>query len=213
MTINKALLALALGMALAACSNADQANSSAEGAAEAAADAQAAANQTQDPAVADTAQVAADDAAAAADAANNAADAANDAASAAAGATPAINPHREARLAALAAEMDRKQQRIRDLQAEVLPPKMIPAYDRPTDAEAAQVRTQYEEALQGLEVTLGKRTITDVLNAQSNTVQARRNLDQSRYDVLLKTLQLKQQAGTLGPDDLAAIDQLLTPAS
>lgn len=58
----------------------------------------------------------------------------------------------------------------------------------------------------------GKRTIADVLNAQSNTVQARRNLDQSRYDLLLRTLQLKQQAGVLTPDDLAAIDRLLTPA-
>ena len=56
MTINKALLALAMGFALAACSNADQAQSSAEGAADAAADAQAAANETTDPALAGTAQ-------------------------------------------------------------------------------------------------------------------------------------------------------------
>ena len=58
MTINKALLALAMGFALAACSNADQAQSSAEGAADAAADAQAAANETTDPALAGTAQAA-----------------------------------------------------------------------------------------------------------------------------------------------------------
>lgn len=81
------------------------------------------------------------------------------------------------------------------------------AYQRAVEsAQAAEQATRY-----GYEA--GKRTITDVLNAQSNTVQARRNLDQSRYDVLLKTLQLKQQVGLLSPDDLVALDQLLTPAS
>lgn len=80
------------------------------------------------------------------------------------------------------------------------------AYQRVAEsAQAAEQAVRY-----GYEA--GKRTITDVLNAQSNTVQARRNLDQSRYDVLLKTLQLKQQAGVLTPDDLTAIDRLLTPA-
>lgn len=52
-----------------------------------------------------------------------------------------------------------------------------------------------------------------MLNAQSATVQARRNHDNARFDVLLKRLQLRQQAGVLVPDDLAAIDRLLTPAS
>lgn len=81
------------------------------------------------------------------------------------------------------------------------------AYQRAVEsAQAAELATRY-----GYEA--GKRTITDVLNAQSNAVQARRNLDQSRYDALLRTLQLKQQVGVLSPDDLAAIDQLLTPAS
>ena len=81
------------------------------------------------------------------------------------------------------------------------------AYARAVDsAQAAEQATRY-----GYEA--GKRTITDVLNAQSNTVQAHRNLDQSRYDTLLKTLQLRQQVGVLGADDLTAIDQLLTPAA
>jgi len=48
------------------------------------------------------------------------------------------------------------------------------------------------------------------LNAQSNTVQAKRNLDRSRYDVLLKMLQLKQQAGVLDANDLTTVDTLLT---
>ena len=78
------------------------------------------------------------------------------------------------------------------------------AYQRAVEsAQAAEQATRY-----GYEA--GKRTITDVLNAQSNTVQAQRNLDRSRYDALLKMLQLKQQAGVLDAADLAAFDTLLT---
>lgn len=78
------------------------------------------------------------------------------------------------------------------------------AYQRAVEsAQAAEQATRY-----GYEA--GKRTITDVLNAQSNTVQAQRNLDRSRYDVVLKMLQLKQQAGVLDANDLTALDTLLT---
>ncbi|MEO6699238.1 MAG: TolC family outer membrane protein [Paraperlucidibaca sp.] len=81
------------------------------------------------------------------------------------------------------------------------------AYARAAEsAQAAEQATRY-----GYEA--GKRTIVDVLNAQSSTVQARRTLDQSRYGVLLKTLQLKQQVGILTPHDIAAIDTLLSPAN
>ena len=78
------------------------------------------------------------------------------------------------------------------------------AYQRAVESsQAAEQATRY-----GYEA--GKRTLTDVLNAQSNTVQAKRNLDRSRYDVLLKMLQLKQQAGVLDANDLTAVDTLLT---
>lgn len=70
-------------------------------------------------------------------------------------------------------------------------------------SQAAEQATRY-----GYEA--GKRTITDVLNAQSNTVQAKRNLDRSRYDVLLKMLQLKQQVGILDANDLTTVDSILT---
>lgn len=81
------------------------------------------------------------------------------------------------------------------------------AYARAVESAAAAERgTRY-----GYEA--GKRTIVDVLNAQSSSVQARRTLDQSRYGVLLKTLQLKQQVGILTPQDIAAIDTLLSPAN
>jgi outer membrane protein len=57
----------------------------------------------------------------------------------------------------------------------------------------------------------GTRTITDVLDAQSRTVQARLNYDSTRYSLLLNLLQLKQIAGSLTERDFASIDQLLTP--
>ncbi|PPE75895.1 hypothetical protein C3942_03155 [Solimonas fluminis] len=57
----------------------------------------------------------------------------------------------------------------------------------------------------------GTRTITDVLDAQSRTVQARLNYDSTRYSLLLNLLQLKQAAGSLTERDFAQIDQLLSP--
>ena len=102
-------------------------------------------------------------------------------------------------------ELTRETQRlVRDVQTAQA---QANAYARAAEsAAAAEQATRY-----GYEA--GKRTIVDVLNAQSSTVQARRTLDQSRYGVLLKTLQLKQQVGILTPQDIAAIDTLLSPAN
>lgn len=55
----------------------------------------------------------------------------------------------------------------------------------------------------------GTRTITDVLDAQSRTVQARLNYDSTRYSLLLSLLQLKESVGALTPQNLAEIDRLL----
>ena len=80
MTTNKALLALAMGLALAACTNKQQAADSAADAADAATEAQQAADNTAatgDTAAADAAQASADAAAAAANAASTSADAAD----------------------------------------------------------------------------------------------------------------------------------------
>jgi len=88
--------------------------------------------------------------------------AADDNASAAASADAhAANPHKEARLAVLAAEMDRKRQRIRALQTNLPTPKAVPAGDRVTSAEVDRIKIQYEEAQQALEVVLSKRTIKE----------------------------------------------------
>lgn len=58
----------------------------------------------------------------------------------------------------------------------------------------------------------GTRTITDVLDAQSRVVAARRELKQTQYTLLLRVLQLKQLVGTLKPDDFTAIDSWLSAA-
>lgn len=55
----------------------------------------------------------------------------------------------------------------------------------------------------------GTRTITDVLDAKSRVVQARRNLNSTRYNLLLSLLQLKQLTGELSAQDFVQIDQLL----
>lgn len=55
----------------------------------------------------------------------------------------------------------------------------------------------------------GTRTITDVLDARSRTVQARRDLNNARFTLLAKLLRLKQVAGVLQESDLVALDSFL----
>jgi outer membrane protein len=59
----------------------------------------------------------------------------------------------------------------------------------------------------------GTRTITDVLDARSRVVEAQRDLNQTRYRLLLGLLQLKQSAGVLAEQDFAEIDRLLSVAN
>ena len=67
--------------------------------------------------------------------------------------------------------------------------------------------TQLKSTKLGLEV--GVRTGVDVLNAQQQLFSAQRDLAAARYAALLSGLQLKAAAGSLGEDDLKAIDALL----
>lgn len=57
---------------------------------------------------------------------------------------------------------------------------------------------------------VGVRVTTDVLNAQQQLFLTRRDLARARYDVLADLMRLRQAAGTLGPDDVAAVSALLT---
>ncbi len=94
-----------------------------------------------------------------------------------------------------------------------------------------QTRAAYRNVLSGIErVTVAQRAVEsgrvaveasqrnvefgtggefDLLNAQSNYYNAQRAYFQTRYDYLTALLTLKQQAGRLSEQDLAAIDALL----
>jgi outer membrane protein len=67
--------------------------------------------------------------------------------------------------------------------------------------------SQLKSTKLGLEV--GVRTRVDVLNAQQLVYSTQRDLASARYQTLLAGLQLKAAAGTLGEDDLKALDTLL----
>lgn len=60
---------------------------------------------------------------------------------------------------------------------------------------------------------VGVRINIDVLNAQSQLYQTRRDLAQARYQVLLGHLQLEHAAGTLDMDSVRRINALLQPAA
>ncbi len=57
---------------------------------------------------------------------------------------------------------------------------------------------------------VGTRTIVDVLKAQSDLIQAEQNYANARYDYILQSVQLKQSAGTLSPEDVQHINGWLT---
>ncbi|MCC6658344.1 MAG: TolC family outer membrane protein [Rhodocyclaceae bacterium] len=81
----------------------------------------------------------------------------------------------------------------------------------------AQVRA-YEQALVSSQSALdsnklgyevGVRINIDVLNAQQQLYATRRDLAKARYDTLVAQLRLKAAAGSLGEDDVQAINALL----
>ncbi len=77
--------------------------------------------------------------------------------------------------------------------------------------EAAEASSQLALEATELGYRVGIRVNVDVLNAQSQLYQTRRDLARARYDVLLDTLRLRQAAGRLTPSDVLAIDRLLAP--
>ena len=56
---------------------------------------------------------------------------------------------------------------------------------------------------------VGTRNIVDVLNAQNTLFAAVRDYANSRYDYILNTLRLKEQAGLLSPEDVITLDSAL----
>jgi outer membrane protein len=75
--------------------------------------------------------------------------------------------------------------------------------------EAAELSSQSALEANQLGYKVGVRINIDVLNAQSQLYQTKRDLAAARYNLLLGSLRLRQAAGTLGMDDIQAIDALL----
>ena len=75
--------------------------------------------------------------------------------------------------------------------------------------EAAEASSQSALNANRQSFQAGVRINIDVLNAQSQLFQTKRDLAQARYNVLLGTLKLRQAAGTLTLQDIEAINALL----
>ncbi len=75
--------------------------------------------------------------------------------------------------------------------------------------EAAESSSQLALEATQLGYRVGVRVNLDVLNAQTQLFTTRRDLARARYDVLVNTLRLRQAAGELKPEDVAAINALL----
>ncbi len=75
--------------------------------------------------------------------------------------------------------------------------------------EAAEASTKLALEATELGYKVGVRVNLDVLNAQSQLFDTRRDLSKARYDVIVNSLKLRQAAGQLQPQDVRAIDALL----
>jgi outer membrane protein len=75
--------------------------------------------------------------------------------------------------------------------------------------EAAEASSQSALEANRLGYQVGVRINIDVLNAQSQLFETKAKLAQARFDYLVGTLRLKQAVGTLTPEDLEPINQLL----
>jgi len=78
--------------------------------------------------------------------------------------------------------------------------------------EAAEASSQLALDANRLGYQVGVRINIDVLNAQSQLFQTKRDLAQARYNMLLGHLRLRQANGTLAPEDLQRLNALLAPA-
>lgn len=78
-------------------------------------------------------------------------------------------------------------------------------------AAQQQAIVSTESALKATEASfnVGTRTIVDVLTAQTNLIQAKKNYANARYDYIIQTVLLKQAAGTLCPEEVQHINAWL----
>jgi outer membrane protein len=78
---------------------------------------------------------------------------------------------------------------------------------RALEQALASTQSQLDSSILGRDV--GVRTSVDVLNAQQQVFQTRRDLQQARYGYLMNTLRLKAAAGTLAEADLEGVNRAL----
>ncbi len=76
--------------------------------------------------------------------------------------------------------------------------------------EAAEASSQSALEANKLGYQVGVRINIDVLNAQSQLYQTKRDLAKARYDVLVGGLRLRQANGSLSANDLQGIEAVLT---
>lgn len=75
--------------------------------------------------------------------------------------------------------------------------------------EAAESSSQLALEATQLGYKVGVRVNLDVLNAQTQLFQTKRDLAKARYDTIVTGLRLRQAAGTLKPEDVKAVDALI----
>jgi outer membrane protein len=78
---------------------------------------------------------------------------------------------------------------------------------RALEQALASTQSQLDSTVLGRDV--GVRTSVDVLNAQQQVFQTRRDLQQARYNYLLATLRLKAASGTLTQADIESVNRTL----
>jgi outer membrane protein len=78
---------------------------------------------------------------------------------------------------------------------------------RALEQAVVSTQSQLDSTILGRDV--GVRTSVDVLNAQQQVFQTRRDLQQARYNYLINTLRLKSAAGQLGEKDVAQVNLAL----
>ena len=78
---------------------------------------------------------------------------------------------------------------------------------RALEQALVSTQSQLDSTILGRDV--GVRTSVDVLNAQQQAIQTRRDLLQARYNYLLNTLRLKAAAGQLAEPDIEEVNRAL----
>jgi outer membrane protein len=78
---------------------------------------------------------------------------------------------------------------------------------RALEQAVISTQSQLDSTILGRDV--GVRTSVDVLNAQQQVIQTRRDLQQARYNYLVNTLRLKAATGTLADADIETVNRAL----